>query len=167
MQTALEERDAALRALNQPIDNDIASEAISHLDVVLITVMAAFDMSAGVAHKVLDLPGRLFDAGWQRGGWLETVAEVDPALAALVAADTVPGRLLFLISRLRNSIHSEALSPLSVGRSGGHADHFLVRLPPEIADQVVEAMNELGGEEAWGVQRILPGRIDVDPFVLV
>jgi len=66
---------------------------------------------------------------------------------------------------LRNSIHGEALSPLAVGQSG-RRDRTLVGLPASQQTDLRAAFTALGGEAAWGVDEVIPGRIHADPGVL-
>ena len=78
---------------------------------------ATFDAAARVAHLVY-LGGDYEEAGWRRGGWAKQLATAEPRLAALVADGTPGGTVLKLISRMRNTIHGEALRPITL-QSGG------------------------------------------------
>jgi len=167
VQRALQARDAALVALNQPHDNDTADEAIGNLDLVLLGLMAAADVTARVAHRALHLTGSERAAGWQRAQWVKRVAEVSPELAEIVAPDSSGGLVLKILSTLRNSIHGAALDALAVGGPGGRRTDTLVGLPHGEAEQVVGAMDALGGREAFGVRELLPERIHADPGQLL
>ena len=102
VQRALEARDLVHRTLNQPQHNDTAELALSHLDVVLITLMGALDVTARVAHRALELPrGRERSAGWHRSDWLKLVERLDPALARSFAPETWNGTVAKLLSELR------------------------------------------------------------------
>lgn len=167
VQRALQARDAAHRALNQPQDNDTATEALANLDLVLLGLMAAVDVTARVAHRVLGLAGSEYDAGWQRSGWLRKVNRHAPDLADLVAANTAGGQTLFVLSRLRNSIHGAALDALAVSQSPGRQEETLVGLPHAETDQLLRAMDSLDGRDAWGVRELIPHRVHADPAVLL
>ncbi len=63
---ALEARDRVHVALNQPQNNDTQDAALSHLDTTLLFLMAAVDVAARVAHRVLGLPpNNEYRAAWQ------------------------------------------------------------------------------------------------------
>jgi hypothetical protein len=167
VQRALQARDAAHRALNQPQNNDTATEALANLDLVLLGLMAAIDVTARIAHRVLDLSGSEYDAGWQRGSWLRKVKREAPRLAGHVATDTAGGRTLLVLRLLRNSIHGAALDPLAVSQSSGRREETLVGLPHTDADQLLHAMDSLDGRDAWGVRELIPHRAHADPGVLM
>ncbi len=167
VQRALQARDAAHRALNQAQDNDTATEALASLDLVLLGLMAAVDVTARVAHRVLGLIGTEYDAGWQRKNWLRKVKRHSPDLAAAVAADTTGGRTLFVLSRLRNSIHGAALDALAVSQAPRRRQETMVGLPPAETHQLLRAIDLLGGRDAWGVRELLPHRAHADPGVLL
>ncbi len=167
VQRALQARDAAHRALNQPQDNDTATEALANLDLVLLGLMAAVDVTARVAHRALGLAGSEYDAGWQRSSWLRKVKRQDPDLADVVAADAVGGRTLLVLSRLRNSIHGAAMDALAVSQSSGRREQTLVGLPHAQTDQLLRAVDLLGGRDAWGIRELIPHRVHADPGVLL
>jgi hypothetical protein len=166
VQRALQARDAAHGALNQPQNNDTADEALGNLDLVLLGLMAAVDVAARIAHRALGLEGSERGAAWQRS-WLKRVEAVAPELAAVVADGTPGGHTLTILNALRNSIHGVALDALAVGSMTGQREDTLVGLPYGEADDVVAAMDGLGGREAFGVHELLPGRIHADPGVLL
>lgn len=167
VQRALQARDAAHCALNQPPNNDTASEALNNLDLVLLGLMAALDVTARVAHRSLALCGSERAAAWQRERWLRRVNEAEPELAAVVAAGSRGAHTLTILNALRNSIHGAALDALSVGSSIGRRADTLVGLPHAEAEELVSAMDELGGRELFGVRQLLPDRIHADPGLLL
>ncbi|MBS1675976.1 MAG: hypothetical protein JST08_01195 [Actinobacteria bacterium] len=164
---ALQERDEVLWALNQPQDNDIAGDALDALDGVILGLMGALDVTARVAHRVLGLGDREFQAGWQKRDWLKKVRATAPGLAALVAPDSPGADTVDIVRLLRNSIHGEALLPLGVGTGSGQRDVTLVGLPPDDATRLLAAMDALGGRGLFGVRELLPGRVHADPGDLV
>jgi hypothetical protein len=76
---ALQMRDQMHIALNQPQDNDIADDALSALDVILLLLMGAVDASARVTHHVLQIPGTPRNASWHRDhAWRRDVVRSIP-----------------------------------------------------------------------------------------
>lgn len=164
---ALQARDTALRALNRPQDNDAAEDVLANLDAVLLGLMAALDVTARVTHHVLNIDGSPRAAGWQRDRWLQRVKHHTPALAELVAADAPGGRTLFVLRELRNSIHEAAMDQLAVLKSTRRREETLVGLPRSAADELLGAMDALGGRTTWGVRELVPGRVHADPGMLL
>jgi hypothetical protein len=166
VQRALQARDDVHRAMNRPQDNDTADDALTALDTVLLLLMGAVDAAARVAHVTLSLTSNIVFAGWQRKDWIRDVRRSSPPLASAVADGTDGRNTLTVLSRLRNSVHGEALAPLGVG-SSGRRDATLVGLPRDEAAEVVAAIEALGGQNLWGVQSLIPGRLHTDPGILL
>jgi hypothetical protein len=167
LQRALEARDQVHRALNQPQHGDTAELALAGLDVVLLMLMAALDATALVADRVLGLDSRR-SAGWQSKAWLTKVRKADAALAdAFVKDRTWNGAVMLVLSRLRNSVHGVAATPLGVGTQViGHHD-TLVEFPQVDADELAKHLAMLGGTERWGMRKVLPDRVHFDPDKLL
>ncbi len=166
IQRALQARDDAHRALNQPQNNATAADALVGLDLVLLDLMGAVDVSARVAHQALALGGSEKHAAWQRNDWLTRVRAVAPGLAAVIRPGTGNAAVLTILSLLRNSIHGA--EPDALGLSTSRRRYAtLVGLPHADAVRVVAAMDQLGGRESWGVQELLPERIHADPGLLL
>lgn len=163
---ALIARDAVLVALNQPQDNDVRDDALTALDDVTYRLMGAFDVLARVAHRVCGLPSKERNAGWQNPGWLAELASVEPRLADVLLTGKHGAHVVTILRLLRNTVHGEALQGLHVQRSGT-PDRSLVGLNSDDEAQVLAAMDALGGRARWGVEELLPGRVHVDPGVLV
>lgn len=163
VQRALQERDAALWALNRPQNNDTADDALGSLDNVLLSLMAAVDVTARVAHRSLGLDGSEYRAGWQNKRWLKKVEAVDPGLAAIVGPDSQGSNTLEVLRLLRNSIHGAALQPLAISTHPAKRDATLVGLPSADAQQLLDAMDALGGRSAFGLRILLPDRIHAEP----
>ena len=168
VQRALEARDLVHRSLNQPQDNDTAEIALSNLDVVLITLMGAVDVTARLAHRVLGLPeDDVFYAGWQRRRRRQVVARSDPALARLFADGTWHATIVKILSRLRNSVHSAAPSPLGILSAGAQRDATMMGFPHVDAEDLAGLMDAVGGRELWGMRSVIPGRHHADPGLLL
>ena len=163
---ALQVRDRVHIALNQPQDNDIAEDALSALDVVLLLLMGAVDATARVVHQVLQISGSAFDAAWQRARWLSKVLKVAPGFAVLIGNSTTGCHALTVLRILRNSVHGATLQSLAL-KKGTEPLRTLVGIPPAEAKELLAAVAELGGPAAWGIEEILPGRFHADPGVLL
>jgi hypothetical protein len=166
---ALETRDHVLIALNQPQNNDLRDDALSALDVILVSFMAAIDVSARVTHRVLGITGDEYKAAWQnkrRGGWWRAVDSVDSQLASVVADGSRGDNVLSIVRLLRNSVHGAALQGIAYVQSGS-PQQTLVGLPVSDEAELLAAMDRLGGRDAWGAQTTIPGRTHVDPGSVV
>ena len=155
------------RALNQPQHNDTAELALSNLDVVLITLMGALDVTARIAHLTLELPAKLKYSGWQNRGWLEAAVASEPAVAELFAAEGWNATVLRVLSRLRNAVHAAAPAPLGISTPGQGRQATMVSFPHTDGEQLAGWMDRLGGRDAWGVTSVLGGRYHADPSALL
>jgi hypothetical protein len=164
---ALQARDQLHIALNRPQNNDIADDALSALDVVTLLLMGCFDATARVAHQALNIPGSAHDAGWLRDqSWLPKVTKAVPAFASLVGAGTDGHHALTILRTLRNSIHGEALQALAV-RNEHDPLRTMVGVSARDSQGLMDAVAALGGNVAWGIEEIIPGRFYADPGVLI
>ena len=168
VQRALEARDLVHRALNQPQHNDTAELALSYFDVVLITLMGALDVTARIAHRVLELPQKTErSAGWHRADWLKVVACTDQALADAFSAETWNATAARLLSELRNAVHAAAPAPLGVTTPGLGRQATMVSFPHTDGEQLALWMDRLGGRETWGMASIISDRYHADPGALL
>lgn len=170
VQRALEARDAVHLALNRPQNNDTQQNALSHLDTVLVFLMAAIDVAARVAHRVLVLPTEdEFGAGWQKtwkGGWLEQVRARQSALADVVRPGSAGSDVLTIVRLLRNSVHGAALQGTAL-IAGATPMQTLVGLPASDEASLLVCMESLGGSSTWGVRHAESYHVLMDPGVFV
>jgi hypothetical protein len=159
---ALQARDAIHAMLLVPQNNDTADEALSELDVLLISLMGAMDAAARVAHQALALPGPQHGVGWQRAGWIAAVVPKAPNLATIVASGSPGQAALTVLRLLRNTVHGEALQSLGVSEAGRGRTRTMVGLPRAEQVQLLDAFDVLGGAEEWGVEEKVPGRLHAD-----
>lgn len=164
MRRALEARDDLHRVLNRAQSNNTRSTMLANLDVVLLLLTAASDVTARVAHLVLQLPGKPFDAGWQRQGWVEKVRKACSNLADLLAEGTPGFRTMSILSGLRNTIHAEVLGTLLAHQSSSPTA-LLFKFPQTQQLKLAEMMKNLGGHQSWGVREIRSGDLHADPGV--
>jgi hypothetical protein len=165
-QRALVGRDALLIALNRSQNNDVRDDALTALDDVSYRLMGAFDVLARVAHRICGLSSKEQNVGWQKTGWLAELATVAPDLADLLRPGEQSAGVLTVLRLLRNTIHGEALQGLHV-QTSGRQDRSLVALNSDDATQILAAMDLVGGRARWGVEELLPGRVHIEPGVLV
>ena len=166
VQRALRARDDVHRALNVPQNNYTAEDALTMLDVVLVMLMGAVDVSARVTHLLLGLSGQAKRAGWHLPDWRAKFEDELPDLAATLALGGANAQVLDILKALRNLIHGEALQPLGVGLGGSRTD-TLLELPREDVTALLAGIGALGGRDAWGVRQVLPNQVHVDPGVLM
>lgn len=167
VERALEARDYLHIALNQPQHNDTRREILSRVDDILVDLMGAADVAARVAHRVLALPpGEETQAGWQENKWLALVAAQEAPLAAVAAKGTNASQALTVLRLLRNSVHGTSLKSIAL-QERMVPQQSLVEIPADHEAKVLAAIDALGGQDAWGVRRIVRERVHMDPGVFV
>lgn len=135
--------------------NDGGDELLFQFETFLLFLAAAFDAAARVAHLVYI--GRDYEeAGWRRVVWRQKLARAAPRLAAITDDGTAGAALLQLISRLRNTIHGEAMRPIQVRGASGRND-YLTQLSADEAAKLRARITVLGeAPRRWGLK---PGPI--------
>ncbi|MGH7928694.1 MAG: hypothetical protein ACREQV_12970 [Candidatus Binatia bacterium] len=165
-QRALEARDELHRVLNRAQNNETRTRVLSNLDIVLLLLMAASDITARVAHYALRLGDEYYEAGWQRSGWVKKVKKQDKNLAALVSEGAEGFHVMAVLSALRNSIHAEVLQSLLV-RDLSAPPLTLFNLPIAQLSKLARMIDSLGGQTAWGLREARSGELHADPGVFV
>ena len=158
---ALRTRDSFHRALNLPQQRDAVRTVLVDLDTILVMLMGAVDASARFIHVLLAVQGDQRDAGWQKGGWRSRLAGQGQPLADLFASGTPLADVLTILSRLRNTVHGQAIQ--ATMRQNGQVRDAPITLPAEHESQVLASMDNLGGRAAWGAQPGTGGAVAVDP----
>lgn len=156
IQQALQARDRLLHTLAvAPRDYQTADRAASELELILMWLMAGFDVTARLIHIEYGLATSPTTAGWQQQKWRGALKPIRPDLASFFRGDAEAGAVLAIVQSLRNSIHGA--QPVSgsgltfvVGRS---AMQCLVDVPKDDRRSLINAVEKLGGLKAWGVQR--------------
>lgn len=150
-QRVLQIRDRLHAQAKIPSTPTVADELVFQFETLLLFLSATFDAAARVAHLVY-LGSDYDEAGWRRGGWAKQLAAAEPRLAALVADGTPGGTVLKLISRVRNTIHGEALRTITL-QSGGRPTENPVELGANDATKTVADIVSLSDDPAaWGLR---------------
>ena len=165
MVQVLKYRDVMHRHLNQPVRDVRGDDAIEAFEAALAMMMAAVDITARVAHKVLDIKILIRRAGWQNSDWLPKAAESVPGIDNIVAPQSPNSDALIILRHLRNTLHSEAMRGAGIHRPG-RAPTALMALPSEHQADVLTAMERLGGKEAWSIQSYAGPQLRADPGTL-
>lgn len=165
LQQTLVARDGMYWALNRPQDNDTADETLSAFDLALLTLMGAVDASARVADHLLNLKREEQTPGWHRKAWRARARNASDDIDK-VFDDGQPQNALTILTRLRNTIHGSQLGPLAVATSRRQI-RTLIALPSDAEHQLLSAMTNRGGREAWGVTAPIRGRAYADPARLL
>jgi hypothetical protein len=166
VQRSVRTRDGFCRAYNLPQNRDVVRTMLVELDTLLVLLMGATDASARFIHILLGLPGQSrHRAGWQRPDWCHEVATKNYALAHLFDAGTTLADTVVILSKLRNTVHSQMIR--ATMRQSAQSRDAAIRLPPEGEERVLAAMDAVGGRTAWGAQTSPGGPTIIDPSVLV
>lgn len=165
MDRCLRSRDEVHRTLSRRPGNNSADDNAAALDAFLLFLMSAVDATAKVAHRVLSLNKDIFFASWLNKKWIRNLSTANPELHSLAAKGTDGHAALLILSRLRNSVHGESLSP--VVSTEDQENKTVVRLPRSSQQEILDAVDQLGGREYWGIKNVMPGEAHVDAGVLV
>ncbi len=166
MARALSVRDEVHLALNSPPDGDSSEEALSAFDEALVLLMAALDVSALVSRAVLGTSTNAQNAKWQLSSWLDEVRLLAPNLAAVFSSGTRARWCLTLLRLLRNLVHDEALTAVSVG-SVLRVERTVVKVPSALEADLRGALAALGGFQQWGAEVLIRGELHFDPGALL
>jgi len=165
MQRSLELRDQIHIGINSKTNNDINDDVLGTFDNTLMTLMGAIDASARGAHYVLGMnPAKAHNAAWQRD-WIKDVAKLDANLAAAVAKGSDNAHRLTVLTKLRNSIHGEAIKGIT--KQSGNKTETILGLPKDDEADILLSMDALGGRDAWGVKPLGANLNEVNPATLV
>lgn len=146
-------RDQLLIASAATQTNTTADRVVEFLDYFLANLVGAFDAAARAAHLVYALPkDERRRASWQNKQWLKKLCNAN--LMALFKRGSDGYRLFEVCRILRNTVHSEGLSPIALQEPQVAHLQTLVRLPQEEADDLVRLFDQLGGHDAWGLRRL-------------
>lgn len=160
-------RDRVHTALLVPQDNQTAGEATEALDYFMVNLVGAFDAAARAAHLAAGLdPRTRRSAAWQYDRWRNRIHAISPDLADLFAPGTDHSRVLEICRILRNTVHAEAMHPLAV-QDGRRPLRTLVSLPEDDAEDIASLFDDLGGQDEWGLERLIPPRAHVDAARLI
>jgi hypothetical protein len=86
------------------------------------------------------------------------VGKKDGALADVVRNGSTGEHVLMIVKELRNTVHGQALSGEGkIPIVGDRAMEPLARMPQRSRDEVLDALEQLGGLEAWGVGKPFDG----------
>lgn len=175
---ALRARDRIHEQLMLPPDDNNIGEALFFFDVLLLSLLGAFDAVARVVHTVYKLTSSIQRANWSsehkktasKVGWLYEVSLADAPLAALMFPHAPARDVVEMIGSLRNTIHAQPLQHV------GHLGHDLkvarygVVLPEPATNKFVMAANRLGGKNGlsqWGLEFIAKNQLTIDPGTFV
>lgn len=160
---ALRLRDSLLRHMSGPQDNNVAEDALSDMDSILMVLMGAFDALARVAHRAAQIDGGEHMAGWQRRQWRTRLLETQPAFGALIGEGTRGADVLEVLRLLRNTVHGAALQPLGLGRGVGAREGTAVSLPSRDGESLVAVLQRRQWESHWGLVQFGGARFYVQP----
>ena len=158
---ALRTRDSFHRAFSLPQQRDAVRTVLVELDTLLVMLMGAVDASARFIHLLLGLQAQQREAGWQKPGWRSQLTGQNQPLADLFASGTPLADLLTILSRLRNTVHGQAIQ--ATLRQKGSVQDAPITLPTENESQILACMENLGGQAAWGAQPAAGAAVAVDP----
>lgn len=166
VQRSLRARDGFYGAYNMPQKRDVVRTMLVELDALLVLLMGAADASARFIHILLGLPAKgRRQAGWQRPAWRDEVAKKTASLGDVFGSSTPLAHTSFILSRLRNTVHSEMIR--ATMRQSVRSRDAVIRLPNEDEETILEAMDALGGRAPWGVRTDPDGSAVLDPGLFV
>lgn len=158
---ALRTWDSFHRALNLPQERDAVRTLLMELDTLLVTLMGAIDAPARVINLLLAIESKQHEVGWQKSGWHKKLTEKNRSLADLFARGTPQSDLLTILSRLRNTVHGQAIE--AVTRQNGPVRDAPITLPAQSEEEILACMDRLRGCTAWGAKLSIGATAVIDP----
>ncbi len=167
VQRTLIARDTLRWQLTLAPNNDVADDALSEVDRILVYLVGAFDALARVSHRVLALAGSEYGASWQKEAWRRRVRTSAPDLAAVMAPETEASDLFEVMRLMRNSVHGAGLQALGLSRGIGRREGTGVSLPVGETDRLLEILESRGWSDTWGLTQFYEGRFYVAPDAFI
>ncbi|KRC65396.1 hypothetical protein ASE12_11910 [Aeromicrobium sp. Root236] len=164
---ALRARDRIHLALIADADNDSADELLDNLDLLLVSLLGAFDAAAKVADLAANVHGQPHQTKWQNDQWRRRVGETFPTVEDLVGPSTRGGRVFHVQRLLRNSVHDEMISAVRLETQQPKRRENIIGLPADLRARLLDHVQHLGGPEIWGVQEIVADQLHAQPGILV
>lgn len=159
--TALKARDRIRTAGFFMAEAAARDEVLECVDVIALNVMAAFDVAARTANRVLAVVPKDRNSSWLYPTWSAKLPR--PGLGTVIDQHH---EVVKLISTLRNTIHEKAMHLGTMQQpQESDADYYVV-LPADQADDLKSSFEALGGLSAWGVREFGPDRLWAEPFRL-
>lgn len=167
LEFALCARDKVHQALNQSEDIYSGYEAFVEFDNCLVLLMGALDACAQIAHHILtartgESRMNARKASWQNDRWLDILDATYPDLAAPLKRGSFGRQVLKILLSLRNTVHKESLSATGSTEVMDFGYRPLLRLPSAEQQEICRAIEDLGGEQAWGITKD-SGTMTADP----
>jgi hypothetical protein len=151
LQRVLQTRDRLHAQAKSPPAPAIADELAFQFETMLLFVSAAFDATARIDHITEGGTNR-DNVSWRGNRGAGGNGGSSSQAQDLVADNTPGAALLKLISRLRGTIHSEAMRPISTRRH--EEDQRAVKLAQKDANSILRALSALECEPVdWGVHQ--------------
>jgi hypothetical protein len=168
-QTCLERVDWTARARDRILAVVAADLIPFYMDMFLLQMSGAFDALAQVTAHGLGVHVKRTSPSWRTKTWLDALASSHASLAALMAPGSPHRDALEIISLLRNSIHDSGLPMFGLASSIHGPTRTMARTPrgSYAARTFSEAIERLGGGEAWGVHTLIAGTTTSDPLVFI
>lgn len=164
----LRARDGVHIALNSPVSDEAAEEAMTAVDDLAVATQAALDASARVCAALLNLDIDRFGLSWRRQKLIDALRGHAGGQALADLATSAPHKhVLGLVAGLRNTVHGAGLVGIRVKDPAGGDVTTAAVLPPDAADRVMESVDALGGPAAFGIRRTAADEILVDPGLTV
>jgi len=167
IQRSLVARDTLRWQLTLRQNNDVADDALSEVDRILVYLVGAFDAIARVSHRVLGLAGNEYGAGWQKDAWRGMVSAPAPDLAAVMAPGAEAADLFEVMRLMRNSVHGAGLQALGLARGIGRREGTGVSLPVGETERLLELLEARGWSDTWGLTEFYEGRFYVAPEAFI
>ncbi|HET9850513.1 MAG TPA: hypothetical protein VFP35_02740 [Candidatus Saccharimonadales bacterium] len=137
--------------------NSSTEDAIFYLDYYMVSLVAAFDVLARVAHAIYQ-PSTRATVTWRGSAhgrsWLSALTTQDASLASLMQPTAFCRDVLDFVAILRNFIHAEGLQGATHTKNGKRAP-TLLHVPEGEVTRIFDIIQRLGPTN-WNIDRPRP-----------
>jgi len=160
---ALQARDAIGVQFYVPQNNNTGDQIMYHFDYLTLVLAGAIDAQARVAHRAYCLSTREWLAYFYKKEFRAALAQNGAQELQTLSSKKTFGSLLTLLYKPRNTIHGAALKTFSYeGRSGPR--HTLIAVTQPIGQKLLDAGEQLGGAEEWGLTSGFNNEVWLEPY---
>lgn len=153
---ALEARDALGVLFYTPNADNIADRIVYHFDYLNLILFGTFDALGRMARRAYRLTSfNEHNAGFHRKDFCKKLREAGATALYTLVMESRLQELLFIIGRLRNTIHGTAIEARNVG-SIENLNMGFIEIPDSQALDIWDKFVRLGSPQDWGVQQVFP-----------